>query len=43
MPRVFIDATGGTLVGTQAKVEQHGYTVGQLKEAVRQAGLPVRL
>jgi hypothetical protein len=29
-PDVFIAATGGTIAGTQANVEQHGYTAGQL-------------
>ncbi len=29
-PNVFIAATGGTIAGTQANVEQHGYTAGQL-------------
>jgi L-asparaginase len=29
-PRVFIAATGGTIAGAQANVEQHGYTAGTL-------------
>jgi L-asparaginase len=29
-PRVFIAATGGTIAGAQADVEQHGYTAGTL-------------
>ena len=29
-PNVFIAATGGTIAGAQANVEQHGYTAGEL-------------
>ena len=39
-PNVFIAATGGTIAGTQANVEQHGYTAGQLGVASLIAAVP---
>jgi L-asparaginase len=39
-PNVFIAATGGTIAGTQANVEQHGYTAGQLGVALLIAAVP---
>src|SRR5579862_1525092 len=39
-PNVFIVATGGTIAGTQANVEQHGYTAGELGVSSLIAAVP---
>ncbi|WP_210215307.1 asparaginase [Lichenihabitans psoromatis] len=39
-PDVFIAATGGTIAGAQANVEQHGYTAGELGVASLIAAVP---
>jgi L-asparaginase len=39
-PNIFIAATGGTIAGTQANVEQHGYTAGQLGVGTLIAAVP---
>lgn len=39
-PNVFIAATGGTIAGAQANVEQHGYTAGELGVATLIAAVP---
>ncbi len=39
-PNVFIAATGGTIAGAQANVEQHGYTAGELGVASLIAAVP---
>src|SRR5580704_16733256 len=39
-PNVFIAATGGTIAGAQANIEQHGYSAGELGVATLIAAAP---